>query len=142
LRFEEGASVVTDFQDPMRRVFAAADQLWTNSPLRPDQYAQPVLVLIALRQMEAKCEAVHAELAQLYKRRPRAVLKLHDQLSFNWRATQQRRTAVQSAIRFTLNELPDEPYRCTDPCEPIVWKRKPTFKRRGGSISRSAVRLS
>jgi hypothetical protein len=33
-------------------VFAAADQLWTNSALRPDQYAQPVLALIALRQME------------------------------------------------------------------------------------------
>ena len=45
------------------RYFAAANQLWTNSTLRPDQYAQPVLALIALRQMEAKFEAVHAELA-------------------------------------------------------------------------------
>jgi type I restriction enzyme, R subunit len=38
------------------------------------------------------------------------LLKLHDQLSFNWRATQQTRAAVQSTIRFTLNELPVEPY--------------------------------
>jgi len=38
------------------------------------------------------------------------LLKLHDQLSFNWRATQQTRAAVQSTIRFTLNELPEEPY--------------------------------
>jgi type I restriction enzyme, R subunit len=38
------------------------------------------------------------------------LLKLQDQLSFNWRATQQTRAAVQSAIRFTLNELPEEPY--------------------------------
>lgn len=52
-----------DLQDFSRRLFAAADQLWTNSTLRPDQYAQPVLALIALRQMEAKFETVHAELA-------------------------------------------------------------------------------
>ena len=51
-----------DLQDVSRRLFAAADQLWTNSALRPDQYAQPVLALIALRQMEAKFERVHAEL--------------------------------------------------------------------------------
>ena len=50
-------------------VFAAADQLWTNSALRPDRYAQPVLALIGLRQMEAKFVAVHAELAPNYKGR-------------------------------------------------------------------------
>ncbi len=55
--------MAVDLQDLSRRLFAAADQLWTNSALRPDQYAQPVLALIALRQMEAKFEAVHAELA-------------------------------------------------------------------------------
>ncbi len=52
-----------DLQDLSRRLFQAADQLWTNSTLRPDQYAQPVLALIALRQMEARFETVHAELA-------------------------------------------------------------------------------
>ena len=61
--------MATDLQDFSRRLFAAADQLWTNSTLRPDQYAQPVLALIALRQMEAKFEAVHAELAPQYKGR-------------------------------------------------------------------------
>jgi type I restriction enzyme M protein len=61
--------MATDLQDFSRTLFAAADQLWTNSALRPDQYAQPVLALIALRQMEAKFEAVHAELAPLYKGR-------------------------------------------------------------------------
>jgi type I restriction enzyme M protein len=61
--------VATDLQDFSRRLFAAADQLWTNSALRPDQYAQPVLALIALRQMEARFEAVHAELAPQYKGR-------------------------------------------------------------------------
>ena len=40
-------------------LFAAANQLWTNSALRPDQYAQPVLALIALRQMEGKFEVVN-----------------------------------------------------------------------------------
>jgi type I restriction enzyme M protein len=61
--------VATDLQDFSRTLFAAANQLWTNSALRPDQYAQPVLALIALRQMEAKFEAVHAELAPQYKGR-------------------------------------------------------------------------
>lgn len=59
----------TDLQDFSRTLFAAANQLWTNSTLRPDQYAQPVLALIALRQMEAKFEVVHAELAPQYKGR-------------------------------------------------------------------------
>jgi type I restriction enzyme M protein len=61
--------VATDLQDFSRTLFAAANQLWTNSTLRPDQYAQPVLALIALRQMEAKFDAVHAELAPQYKGR-------------------------------------------------------------------------
>jgi type I restriction enzyme M protein len=61
--------VATDLQDFARTLFAAANQLWTNSALRPDQYAQPVLALIALRQMEAKFEAIHAELAPQYKGR-------------------------------------------------------------------------
>src|ERR1700680_3276680 len=64
-----GGSVATNLQDFSRTLFAAANQLWTNSTLRPDQYAQPVLALIALRQMEAKFEAVHAELAPQYKGR-------------------------------------------------------------------------
>jgi type I restriction enzyme M protein len=55
--------VAVDLQDLSRRLFQTADQLWTNSSLRPDQYAQPVLALIALRQMEAKFDAVHLELA-------------------------------------------------------------------------------
>jgi type I restriction enzyme M protein len=34
--------MATDLQEFSRTLFAAADQLWTNSALRPDQYAQPV----------------------------------------------------------------------------------------------------
>jgi hypothetical protein len=34
-----------DRQDLSRRLFAAANQLWTDTALRPDQYAQPVLAL-------------------------------------------------------------------------------------------------
>ena len=47
-----------DLQEIARRLFKAAETLWTNTGLRPDQYAQPVLALIALRQMEAKFLAV------------------------------------------------------------------------------------
>jgi type I restriction enzyme M protein len=61
--------MATDLQDLSQRLFAAANQLWTNTALRPDQYAQPVLALIALRQMEAKFEQVHAELAPQFKGR-------------------------------------------------------------------------
>lgn len=64
--------MAVDLQDLSQRLFKAADQLWTNSALRPDQYAQPVLALIALRQMEAKFEAVHAALAPQFKGRLKA----------------------------------------------------------------------
>ncbi|WBT39957.1 type I restriction-modification system subunit M [Hyphomicrobium sp. DMF-1] len=64
-----GEIVTADLRDFSRTLFAAADQLWTNSNLRPDQYAQPVLALIGLRQMEAKFEAVHTQLAPKYKGR-------------------------------------------------------------------------
>jgi type I restriction enzyme M protein len=62
-----------DLREFSRTLFAAADKLWTNTALRPDQYAQPVLALIALRQMEAKFEAVDAELAPRYTGRLKPV---------------------------------------------------------------------
>lgn len=58
--------MAVDLQDLSRRLFQAANQLWTNTALRPDQYAQPVLALIALRQMEAKFDEVHAELSKTF----------------------------------------------------------------------------
>jgi type I restriction enzyme M protein len=62
-----------DLQEFSRTLFTAADKLWTNTALRPDQYAQPVLALIALRQMEAKFEQVAADLAPKYKGRLKPV---------------------------------------------------------------------
>jgi type I restriction enzyme M protein len=62
-----------DLQEFSRTLFAAANKLWTNTALRPDQYAQPVLALIALRQMEATFEQVDAELAPKYKGRLKPV---------------------------------------------------------------------
>jgi type I site-specific restriction-modification system R (restriction) subunit len=38
------------------------------------------------------------------------LLKLQDQLSFDWRKTQETRGGVKFIIRQTLNELPEEPY--------------------------------
>lgn len=39
------------------------------------------------------------------------LLKLQDKLSvLDWKAKQQTRADVQTTIRFTLNELPEEPY--------------------------------
>ena len=53
---------LTNLKDLAGRLFKMTDTLWTNTGLRPSQYAQPVLALIALRQMEAKFEIVDAEL--------------------------------------------------------------------------------
>ena len=61
-----GDTVTVDLQDLSRRLFQTANQLWTNTALRPDQYAQPVLALIALRQMEAKFDLVGQELAATF----------------------------------------------------------------------------
>jgi type I restriction enzyme M protein len=61
--------MAVDLQDLARRLFKAAETLWTNTGLRPDQYAQPVLALIALRQMEAKFLQVDAELKPSFKGR-------------------------------------------------------------------------
>jgi type I restriction enzyme M protein len=65
----EKDGVAIDLQDLATRLFKAADQLWTNTALRPDQYAQPVLALIALRQMEAKFLQVDEELRPKFKGR-------------------------------------------------------------------------
>lgn len=64
--------MAVDLQELSRRLFKAADQLWANSTLRPDQYAQPVLALIALRQMEAKFELVDTTLAPKFTGRLKA----------------------------------------------------------------------
>jgi type I restriction enzyme M protein len=64
--------LAVDLQDLTRRLFATANQLWTNTDLRPDQYAQPVLALIALRQMEAKFDLVDGELAKTFTGRLKA----------------------------------------------------------------------
>lgn len=58
--------MAVDLQKLSWSLFQAANQLWTNTALRPDQYAQPVLALIALRQMEAKFDQVHGELAETF----------------------------------------------------------------------------
>ena len=47
------------------------------------------------------------------------LVKLQEQLAvLEWQARQQTRAAVQSTIRFTLNELPEEPY------PEAMWKTK------------------
>lgn len=45
--------------------------------------------------------------------------KLHDQLAIDeWKAKQQTRAAVQSTIRFALNDLPEQPY------PELIWNEK------------------
>ena len=45
-----------------RRLWAAADQLWANSPLRPSEYSTPVLGLIFLRFADNAFTKAEAEL--------------------------------------------------------------------------------
>src|SRR6266576_3334917 len=45
-----------------RRLWAAADQLWANSPLRPSEYSTPVLGLIFLRFSDNAFTSLEAEL--------------------------------------------------------------------------------
>lgn len=44
----------SELQDIEKRLFAAADQLWANTGLRPNEYAAPVLGLIFLRYAERR----------------------------------------------------------------------------------------
>lgn len=63
--------MTVDLQDLSRRLMQTANQLWASTDLRPDQYAQPVLALIALRQMEAKFDLADAELSKTFTGRLR-----------------------------------------------------------------------
>ena len=110
---------MTDLQDFSRRLFAAADQLWTNSDLRPDRHSQPVLALIALRQMEAKFEAVHAELAPKFKGRlkptpadyqARGAIFLPNDGRFS------RRVALQTELNAAMKGIADANPTSLEPC--------------------------
>lgn len=49
------------------QLWAAADQLWANSPLKPSEYSGPVLGLIFLKYADFKFSHVAAEINQKYK---------------------------------------------------------------------------
>jgi len=49
------------------RLWAAADQLWANSPLKPSEYSSPVLGLIFLKYADFKFKHVAAEISAQYK---------------------------------------------------------------------------
>ncbi len=116
----KGLKVAVDLQDLSRRLFQAANQLWTNTALRPDQYAQPVLALIALRQMEAKFDLVHAELAKTMtgRLRPtppdyhgRGAVFLPDEARFSYLLalpeTENLAEALNAAMRGVTEHNPD-----------------------------------
>ena len=46
-----------------KRLWAAADQLWTNSSLKPSQYSLPVLALIFLKYADHKFAAAEKEVS-------------------------------------------------------------------------------
>lgn len=46
-----------------KRLWAAADQMWTNTGLRPNEYAAPVLGLLFLRYTEKRFADTQSRLA-------------------------------------------------------------------------------
>ena len=112
--------MAVDLQDLSRRLFKAAEQLWTNTALRPDQYAQPVLALIALRQMEATFDAVRTELAKSFTGRlkptpadyhARGAVSLPNHARFSYLLglpeTENLADALNDAMEAITNENPD-----------------------------------
>ena len=53
--------------DIERRLWAAADQLWANSSLKPSEFSTPVLGLIFLRYADHKFTQAEATLAKKMK---------------------------------------------------------------------------
>ncbi len=49
------------------RLWAAADQLWANSPLKPSEYSAPVLGLIFLKYADFKFSKIASEVSATYK---------------------------------------------------------------------------
>ena len=52
-----------------KRLWDAADQLWTNTSLKPSEYATPVLALIFLRYADQRFAEATKELEQKRRRR-------------------------------------------------------------------------
>jgi type I restriction enzyme M protein len=55
---------MTTNNDIEKRLWAAADQLWANSDLKPSEFSTPVLGLIFLRYADHKFTQVEAKLAK------------------------------------------------------------------------------
>ena len=52
-----------------KRLWAAADQLWTNSALQPSEYSTPVLALIFLKYADTRFAQAEARLGKKTRRR-------------------------------------------------------------------------
>ena len=103
--FEALKGLVAEMEEEERR--AAREGLTEDELAVFDLLTKPKPKLTKAQEVEVK--KVAREL----------LVKLQDQLAVDtWRTKQQTRAAVQSTIRFTLNELPEEPYP-----EP-VWNEK------------------
>jgi type I restriction enzyme R subunit len=95
--FEALKQLIAEMEEEERR--AAREGLTEDELAIFDLLTKPEPKLTKIQEVEVK--KVAREL----------LMKLNDLLDvFDWRARQQSRAAVQSTIRFTLNELPEEPY--------------------------------
>jgi type I restriction enzyme R subunit len=103
--FEALKALTAEMNEEERR--AARENLCEDELAVFDLLTKPAPKLIKAQEVEAK--KVARDLLE----------KLRDQLAItDWRAKQQTRAAVQSTIRFALDQLPQEPYPET------VWNEK------------------
>jgi type I restriction enzyme M protein len=62
--------VAVDLQDPSRRLYQAANHLWTGTALRPDHSPRSAFSWFKRHQRQANFHAVYAELAKALPNRP------------------------------------------------------------------------
>ncbi len=109
--------MAVDLNQLVHRLFQTAEQLWTNTTLRPDQYAQPVLALIALRQMESRFDIVSEELARTFTGRlkptpgdyqGRGAIFLPDHARFSYLLSLPENENLPEAINVAMTDIAEQ----------------------------------
>ena len=70
--------------DVEKRLWAAADQLWANTGLKPAQFSTPVLGLIFLRYAEKRFAELSGELDRLLRQELPALERKLDDAGVPW----------------------------------------------------------
>jgi type I restriction enzyme M protein len=105
--------------DIENRLWAAADQLWANSPLKPSEFSGPVLGLIFLKYADFKFSTVVADISAKYKtsgrRTPSKIdyqsrigLFIPDKARFSYLKTLPEGADISKAINEAMKQIEQE----------------------------------